>query len=231
MSFTYATETNGGWAAIDNILAGIGKGADYTASAFFETPQRESIVSETTQRAASDGQTYRQSNPENPSMISTDWWRSIGWVGSPYEDDKAVSVKLDESIELDRSVSMRNDPIGSGVDWVLAHTAKVGTIYDQIKGIFSPGDYVEGKPRAGYPEGRNEQNTNIDVNRGPETQTAGNAFYKQVKGLFNLAFPQESPQPVATERHEISPGAETAARLGIGTLAIVGIALIFLMRR
>lgn len=231
MGITYPTEANGGWAAIDNILAGIGKGADYTASAFFSTPTRDSIVSETTQARGGDGDTYRQTNPENLSMISTDWWRSMGWVGSPYEDDKAVTVKLDESKELDKSVSTQRDPIGSGIDWIWNQTKSVVTVYDQLKGIFGNGDYVEGKPREGYPEGANEQNTNIVVDRGAETTNAANAFYKQVKGLFNLAFPQDQPQPVAVETHEISPTAGTAARFGIGTFAIIGIIILFLLHK
>ena len=228
MGLTYPTIANGGWDAIDNILAGIGKGADYTASAFFTTPQRESIVSETTQARGGDGQTYRETNPENLSMISTDWWRSMGWVGSPYEDSNAVSVKLDESKELDQSVSTKKDIIGDSLNWFLNSTKSVLTVYDQVKGIFSNGDVVQGTPRAGYPEGSNEQNTNIVVDRGAETQNAGNEFYKQVKGLFNLAFPQDTPQPVAAPGNVIA--APSVAGIGIGTLALI-VALIFLVKK
>jgi len=225
----YSQETLGGWGALDNILAGIGQGADYTSSAFFETPQRESIVSETTQRAGGDGQTYRPVPLENQSMITTDWFRSMGWVSSPYEDDLAVSVKRDESKELDESVTTKS--VGDGTEWLGSTFAGIGTLYEQIKGIFSKGDVVEGTPREGYPEGANEQHTNITVDRGAETANASSAFYNQVKGLFNLAFPQESVQPVAPETHEVSPTAGTIAGVGIGTLAIAGIIALMVFKK
>ena len=222
----YTAQTAGGWDSINNILSGIGQGADYMSGAFFPAPQRESIVSETTQRAASDGQTSRDTPAENTSMISTDWWRSMGWVGSPYEDTNAVSVKQAESQGLNKSVSTQEDNIGTTVEWVLGTTQKITTLYDQIKGMFSKTDVVDAKPKAGYPSGAVEQNTQISVNRSAETASGGAGFYEQVKGLFNLAFPQTETQTVSTSGMPQTPG--TAAGIGIGTLAI-GAVILFLL--
>ena len=153
----------------------------------------------------------------------------MGWVGSPYEDDKSVTVKQDESKQLDQSVSTKSGPIGTSVNWFLDATASVSTLYDNIKGMFSNTDVVDGKPKAGYPEGRTEQNTQIDINRGPETQGGSGGFYEQVKGLFNLTFPQTEPQTVSTKASEL-PSTAGIAGIGTGTI-VIGAIILYLLAK
>jgi hypothetical protein len=201
MGVTQAPETTGGWASINNILEGIGKGADYLSSSFFPTPQYNTIRSDTVERAGADGTAYRQTTAENQSMIETDWWARLGWVGSPYEDSNAIPVKVAESKGLDQSVSATKSGPVETTDW--GRVVETGVmLYDKIKGIFSPRETVEGEPRAGTIEGRNEQHTDIEVNRGPDIVTTTKDFYDQVKGLFGLGYPQSQPQPSVPVHHE-----------------------------
>jgi hypothetical protein len=86
---------------IEIITSQIGKGASpHTGSAFFSTPQRSKIKSELTQSAANMGQTFRKTTPELQSVILSNYWRSKGWIGSPYEADMAIPVKRRESRNL-----------------------------------------------------------------------------------------------------------------------------------
>jgi len=230
MSEVMAPEAIGGWGALDNILAMIGQGADYTASVFYPTPQRNTIKSEMVEPRGADGWPYRTTVPENQSMIESNWWAQLGWVNSPYEDANAIPVMVAESKGLDNSVSaIQAEPVKT-TDW--GKVVETGVmLYDRIKGIFSKGDTVEGTPRTGYPEGAEEQNTQIDVNRGADVVTQALDFYYQVKGLFGLGYPQSEPQPAVEVQHETKQTFYANQQTGMSnmTLAILAAGVAFLL--
>ena len=96
----------GGWNATQNITGQIGRGASpHTGSAFFTTPQRSKIKSEITRAAGGTGQTYRRTKPQIQSVTLTNFYRSKGWVGSPYESNMAVPVKRTESMALAKKIT------------------------------------------------------------------------------------------------------------------------------
>jgi hypothetical protein len=227
MGLTVAPETTGGWASIANILEGIGKGADFSSSSFFPTPQYNTIRSDTVERAGADGLPYRQTTAENQSMIETDWWARLGWVGSPYEDSNAIPVKVAESKGLDQSVSATKSGPVETTDWGdWGRVAETGVmLYDKIKDIFSPRETVEGEPRAGTIEGRNEQQTNIDVNRSADVITTAKGFYDQVKGLFGLGYPQTEPQPAAPVQHEAKQAFYANQQVGVSNKVLLMVAV------
>ena len=230
MAFTYSTETSGGWGAIANILNSIGLGADNTVSSFFPTPQRNTIKSDTVLAAGADGLPYRQTTVENQSMIESSWWARLGWVGSPYEDSNAIPVKVAESKGLDQSISAaKSEPVKT-TDW--GRVAETGVmLYDVISGIFSKGDKVEGTPRTGYPDGAEEQNTNLNVNRAAEVFTTAKDFYYQVKGLFGLGYPQSEPQPAVVIQHEAKEAYYASQQTGMSNqnLLLLAAAAAFLL--
>lgn len=231
MGITYSTETSGGWDSVLNILSQIGKGSDNTISSFFPTPQRDTIKSDTVQSAGADGMPYRPTAIENQSMIETDWWASMGWINSPYEDANAIPVMVAESKGLDQSISAtKSEPVKT-TDW--GRVAETGImLYDRIKGIFSKGDKVEGTPTAGYPDGATEQNTNLDVNRGADTVTMVKDFYDQVKGLFGLGYPQSQPQPAVELQHESKEAFYANQQVGVSnkTLLILAVGAFLLLK-
>lgn len=220
----------GGWNAVNNIIAGIGKGAETVIGAVFPAQQREKVKSETVEAAGGTGQTFRPTAPENQSMIETAQWYAQGWRDSPYQQELSVSAKRTESKQVAESIGPKMDPIGEGLDWALAQTKKVSTLYDKLKELWEPREVIREKPRAGYPEGKDVRHLNDIVEKGAETVKAGAAWvggiYDQVKGLFNLGFDQTGKQPVFSIQHEIEP----TAKIGIGVIA-AAIILILLLRK
>jgi len=221
---------SGGWNALNNIISGIGKGAESVWGAVFPAQQRETVKSATVQAAGGTGQTYRPTIQENQSMIESETWRSQGWFGSPYQQELSVSAKRAESKQVAETIGPKVDTLGQSLDWALEQTRKVTTLFDQLSGIWDPREVIEEKPREGYPEGQNVRHLNETVEKGADVIKAGKEWvggvYDQIKGLFNLGFDQTGKQPVFSIQHELEP----TAKIGIGVIAAV-IILILLLRK
>ena len=69
------------------------KSAANVVSGFYPAPQRGKIKSATVLSRGPDGRTYRPVAYEMASVLETHKFRKKGWVGSPYENTKAVKVK------------------------------------------------------------------------------------------------------------------------------------------
>ena len=221
----------GGWNAINNIIAGIGKGAETVVGAVFPASQRETVKSETVLAAGGTGQTYRPTIQENQSMIETAQWSLAGWKGSPYEQELSVPAKQAESKQLAETIGAKVDPFGGSLEWALAQTKKVSTLYEQLSGLWEPREVIKEKPRAGSPEGKDVRHLNETAKKGAEIIEAGKTWiggvYDQVKGLFNLGFGQTEKQPVFSIEHEIEP----TVKVGIGVIAAVIILILLLRKR
>ena len=223
MSYMMGTDlVSGGWDAIDNILA--------TGTAF-PAQQRITVKSETVEAAGGTGQTFRPTVQENQSMIESEQWRAAGWFGSPHQDELSVGSKTAESQQLAETMGPKADPFGETLEWALAQTGKVTTLYDQLKGLWQPREVITETPRAGSPEGKDVRNLNQIVEKGAEVIKSGTAWiggvYDQVKGLFNLGFDQTGKQPVFSIEHELEPG----VKIGIGVIAAAVILVLLLRKR
>lgn len=220
----------GGWDAVNNIISGIGQGAESVWGAVFPAQQRETVKSETVESAGAAGQTFRPTVQENQSMVESAQWSLAGWLGSPYQQELSVKAKQTESKQIAESVGPKVDTFGQGLDWALAQTKKVTTLYDQLKGLWEPREVIEEKPRAGSPEGKDVQHLNETVDKGAKVLKAGSAWvgdvFEQVKGLFNLGFDPTGKQPVFAIQHEIEP----TTKIGVGVIAAV-IILVLLLRK
>jgi len=220
----------GGWDAVANIIANIGVGSETVNGPLFSAPQRQTVISETVEAAGGAGQTFRPTIQENQSMVESKKWSLFGWLGSPYQEELSVGYKSAESQQLAEKMGPKSDPFGESLDWALAQTRKVTTLYDQLSGLWKPREVITEKPRAGYPEGRDVQHLNETIDKGAEVIKAGKAWlggaYDQVKGLFNSAFGQTGKQPVFSIEHELEP----TVKIGIGVMAAV-IILILLLRK
>jgi len=212
---------SGGWDAIDNILA---YGTPFPAQ------QRETVRSETVQAAGGTGQTFRPTSPENLSMLETAQWSAQGWQNSPYQEELSVGYKSAESQQLAEKMGPKADTLGQSLDWALAQTRKVTTLFDQLSGLWKPREVIIETPRAGYPEGQDVRHLNETVEKGAKIIKAGTAWlggvFGQVKGLFNLGFDPTGKQPVFSIEHELEP----AVKIGIGVIA-AAIILILLLRK
>lgn len=228
----------GGWDAVSNIEGSRGEVLSTQPSGHFPTPQREAVASEINKPAGGTGDTYRETDPENPSMVQSNWWNQIGWVGTPYEQRFAEVPMRDEANRVAESmgVSGQEQPrdlladILSGVKYV----GELGTIVNNTLYNWGASDRppIQGTPRVGYPAGTDDTHYNQRQNKGPDViaigKQIGGAFINQVKGLFNLAYKGPTgPQPVFSIQHEIEPGVKIGA---VGIAAIIILA-IFLMRR
>jgi len=220
---------SGGWDAVDNIIAGIGEGAESIFGAFFPAQQRETVKSETVEAAGGTGQTFRPTVQENQSMNESKGWSLAGWFGSPYQEDLSVGYKSAESQQLAKKMGPASDPFGETLDWALAQTKKVTTLYDQISGVWEPREVIAETPREGYPEGKDVRHLNETIEKGADIIKAGTSLlgkaYDQVKGLFNLGFKQ-GKQPAFSIEHELEP----TVKVGIGIVAAIVI-LILLLRK
>lgn len=206
------------WGSLNEMLPA--KQDPIMGTGFFPTRQYDIIRSETTQPAGGTGTTFRETLPENQSMIESNWWANMGWLNSPYEADKAVPAKVAESKQLAATVEPPRDPLAEGLDWALSTSVKAATLYDQIKTAFSPREVISETPRAGYPDGRDVRHTNDMTQRSAEVYQTGRQLYDQVRGLFNLGFEQAQAQPAA---------AITTGGIGIGTIALL--VLLYLLLR
>jgi len=220
---------SGGWGAVSNIIAGIGKGAETVIGAVFPAQQRQTVKSETVEAAGGTGQTYRPTAPENQSMIESNKWSLAGWFGSPYQEELSVGYKSAESQQIAEVMGPKADPFAESLEWAFAQTKKATTLFDQLRGLWEPREVITETPRAGYPEGKDVRHLNETIEKGAEVIKAGRAvigrIYDQVKGLFNLGFDQ-GKQPVFSIEHELEP----AVKIGAGVVA-AAIILILLLRK
>lgn len=229
---------SGGWNALTNITSGIGKGISQIGSTFFPAPQRTVIKSEITKAAGSTGMTYRPTAVDAPSTWETMQQAAMGWEGSPYAEQFAITVKNDQAMNLAEKVSStKQEGIGGmfadimgGLEFAGKQSQSISTLVDQIMGPWSPRETVRGTPQAGYPEGRDEGHLNNLSQKGAEvfaTVKAGaEAIFDQVKGLFNIGFGQQGSQPVFGIQHELSPSKGLSAGLIIAGVVIVLIILL-----
>ena len=229
----------GGWNAIGNITAGLGKGAEALISPFFPSPQKSGpTVSETVAAAGGAGDTFRRTAVENQSMVETNQWRDFNWVTSPYAANFAPTTKVEQSRRMDAMVSVQQTPfkpvetifdvIGAGV----GTATKVRTVVDEFMEIWGL------KPREPISEGPKEvgnsrgdvSNVGKQVSRAAETVSAwGSAIVKQVKGLFSLGFSgPEGGQPAFGIKHEIEPSTKLTI---YGAIALAVIAIILLRKK
>ncbi len=235
----------GGWDAIGNVTGTIGRGASYVASGFFPTTQRTTpIVSATTKAAGGSGMTYRPTPPENQSMFESLAWASQDWLNSPYEEQLARGYNTPGRQALANIMSGGAPSKSWGdnlVDFfkgtanILGQAGQVKTIVNDFMqdwGLVKR-ETVVSTPREGYPAGQDEQHLNDIGQAGANVLTmirgAGGAFLDQVKGLFNLGYPQNSSQPGFVLQHEIQPSAKTT--IGLAAAAGIIILVIILGRR
>lgn len=216
----------GGWGAVSNIIAGIGKGAESVWGAVFPASQRETVKSETVQAAGGSGQTYRPTQQENQSMVESAQWSAAGWLGSPYQQELSVPAKQAESKQFAESIGPKVDPFGESLDWALEQAKGITTLFDQLKHLWSPREVIVEKPREGSPEGKDVRHLNETVEKGAKVLKAGSArvgdVFEQVKGFFNLGFDPTDKQPVSS----IEPSA-----VGIGVIAGIIILILLLRKR
>jgi len=241
--FPFKTEVTGGWNALTNIAQGVGRGITTLASGFFPTPQREKVISQTVERADTAGKTYRSVAPQQQSVYETSALSATGWRGSQYAPRFAVPAKRQESKMLAESISPdipESKPTGLQdiIGWIrgLSESAReVRTIVTDIGLDWGLVDQptVVGVPRAGYPEGRDEMHQQpTPDNRADIVEMARGVmagWYEQVKGLFNLGYPQDGAQPAVTIAHELQPSRGTW--IGIGIVGAVVLLLILLGKR
>lgn len=220
----------GSWAALDNVLNSFQ--ISEQPSGFYPTPQRNTIKSESLQAMGGSGTTYRQTQPEAQSWLETAGYALKGWLGSPYEAQYSVAAKTAQSQSLAALVETKKPgPIDEGLDWALETTKKIGTLWDQVSGLFGKKrEVIVEKPRAGSPEGKNVQNVNDAGNRSADVDKvfayAGQVI-NQVKGLFGLGYPQTTPQPAAGVQTELGG----LAGLSMGTLAVAALIIYLLARK
>jgi len=142
-----------------------------------------------------------------------------------------VTRKVQESKLTAATVETKPDVLGESLDWALGTTKKVTTLFDELSQLWEPREVIKEKPRAGTPEGKDVRNLNQVIDRGAEVIKAGKAWagqiYDQVKGLFNLGFPQSGKQPAFSLRHELDP----SPKLTIGFGVMVAIVILFMLMR
>lgn len=237
--FSFPITVASGWNFIDNIQKSLGLPLSTSPSGFFPTPQRETIVSETVAKAGSAGFTYRPTTPQQPSIYETAKWATEEWLRSPFEDQFSVTTKIQESKALEGSVSGPEIPGPNLLDRVIGGVRRAGEVSQDIKTVFdqvadlwgiSRRSVTEGTPRAGYPEGRDVQHLNTDEDNRPDILTMAAGVYQgileQVKGLFNIGYPQTSGQPAFAIRHDIEPTPKTMIVAAvIGAVIILAILL------
>ncbi len=223
----------GGWDAVSNVVNTVGQGASSLVSGFFPSTQRAMpIVSDTAKAAGGSGMTYRPTPLENQSMVESFAYRAQNWIDTPYEGQFAVDVgtRIPQPTWGDNLA----DFFGK-VKTPLQEYYTVKTLASNIAqdlGLVRRETITE-TPRAGYPAGQDVQHLNDIRQTGASVLSmikgAGGAFMDQVKGLFNLGYPQNTAQPGFTLRHELEPSGKTT--IGLAVAAAVIILVIFLGRK
>lgn len=231
----------GGWDSVANIVSGIGSGVSRIGSTFFPAAQRTKVISEITQPAGGSGDIFRENVlPENMSMLETAKYVEQQWLGSPYQDQFSIPTKVQESKDLNSFVSsQKQNPITDlfanvlgGLKGIAGATKEIKTVVDEIGGLWGLRTPIPGgKQEIGNSPGATA-NTQPPKTAGADILSAikglGSGIAEQVKGLYNLAFPQQGKQPAFGIQHEISP----TTGLSVGLIAAVGaIILVMILTR
>jgi hypothetical protein len=114
------------------------------------------------------------------------------------------------------------------------HKEEIATVYDKFSWMWEPRATITETPRAGFPEGQDSAPTNSTVDKAADVITMGTNFYTQLKGLFGLGYPANVAQPVSPIQHEITKDTTPApviAGMSVGTIAVIAIVLLFLMKK
>lgn len=222
----------GGWNAVANVAAGIGKGASSLVSGFFPTPQRDKVKSEIVAPAGGSGQTYRPVLPENLGMMQTWSWSQQDWeLPNPYQAQFAVPSKIQESQDLAAKVSteIQRGPIETFTEFVKWGTEQAGTIrtaadeFMEAWGLIKREPISEGPKETGASAGIVQHLNDIRDKTAailPALKAAGSAILDQVKGLFNLGYEPTGGQPVFSIQHELDPKTKTTALIAVAAIII-----------
>ncbi len=229
---------SGGWNALANITSGIGTGISRIGSTFFPGPQRQEPIKSEIMQAGTYTSLPYPAAPEAQSIWESITWANQNWSGSPYAQQYGPTIKALESLKLAEQVSATPtemqpslfDNIIGGLDWAATQSRNIRTIVDEISGPWAPRETVYGTPQAGYPEGRDERHLNDNAQTGANvweiTKAYGQNIIDQVKGLFNMGFPQQGGQPAFGITHEVSPSKGLTVGLIVAGVVIVLVILL-----
>jgi hypothetical protein len=236
----------GGVQGAANVINSIGKGTVSLIRPFFPQPQSTGVENLPIKMANTAGATVRPVASELPSVWETMRMAGEQWLASPYEDQYATHL---DTTPLEQMVK-KTQPPSSGIFTTLGdviggitsgvrQATEVGrsfrTVADEFLDVWglSGRDTVEGTPREGYPEGRDEVHWNDLRSWGAAVSesvgTWGQGVIDQVKGLFNLGYQQEGPQPAFTISHEV--GATKGLTIGMIVILAVVVVLFFTGKR
>jgi len=239
MAFYNPLEVLGNWDFVNNIAQSVGQPLSTSPSGFFPTPQREKMISETVEPAGSAGWTYRPLAPQQQSIYETAKWAADDWLRSPFEAQLAIPAKIQESKALEEKISGITSQRGilEGIIGAVGRAGEISqqfrTVVDEIGGAWGVWErpVIEERPRAGAPEGQNLQHLNRDEDDRADVVTMARGLFggilEQVKGLFNLGFPQTGSQPAFAIKHEVEPSQRTMIIAGVAVGAIL---LVILLR-
>lgn len=228
MGFVMLTETIGNLSEAMDIS--IDQALSYQPSGFFPTPQRETVENLQFEPAVKVGAAVPPSTPGIPSINQTLGWFLGDWYGSPYEKELGTpSAKAAESKALaDVITGPADDPysfvsdifkkLEGGLSWAIDTKQSAGTLWDELKS-----DYSARPPVTGGDVSETHQNELTKM--GAEVYGAGQKMVDQVKGLFNLGFPQDEKQGV------VGFAAGDGAGLSIGLILVVAIIAVILWKR
>jgi len=229
----------GGWNALANITAGIGKGASALVSGFFPTSQRETIKSESVLAAGGSRMTYRPVLPENIGMLQTWNWSQEDWrTPNPYQAQFAVPAKVKESQDLAAKVSTgpQRGPLETFVDfatWGTEQVSTITTVADDFMvawGMKKREPISEGPKETGASRGTIQYLQDIRDKTAevlPAVKAVGGALLDQVKGFFSLGYEPTGGQPVFSIQHELDPKTKTTAMV----VVVIIIAILLLGRK
>lgn len=185
----------GGFDAVGNVIGSVGKGAGYMVSGFFPSPQRrEPIVSDIVLSAGNVGKTYRPTAADAPSLAEIAEYAKQNWLGSPYEAQLApgpgyTTRKSDFTTGLQTAA----DSILSISGALSSAVSAAGDLVSQLSEQWRPTPQVIPKKINSEVIPQQGEQSNAAIT----TEQIGGlfqGFINQVKGLFNVGFPQQ-PQP------------------------------------
>ncbi len=216
---------SGGFGAVNNVIASVGSGVSTMFSGFFPTAQRKTpIISNRLKPIENTGLTYRQTNPDAPSLPEIADLARNNWMGSIYQDQLAPGPNYFER-ESDPNIVFG---IKTAADNILGLSASLssavtagGSFVDEIRSQWGLNPRSVNQNTAG----ETVIHLQDDRTNAPDTtaQEGGliQGFISQLKGLFNTGFPQE-PQPTPAIP---SPATPIATGFKIGGSAVVLVAV------
>jgi len=122
------------------------------------------------------------------------------------------------------------------LDSFTEHKEEIKTVYDNFSWMWEPRATITETPRAGFPEGQNLAPTDSTIDKAADVVTMGTDFYTQLKGLFGLGYPANEAQPVSPIAHKITedttpPAAPVIAGMSVGTIAVIAVVLLLLIKK